>query len=95
MNMKDINKKVNDLNGIMTLVKILVTLVTTLWIIFGYLQGQKFIMDKILQNTLKNTITNENLTMEERLDACDIYLDNGYNSATEKKCKVLYNNYGE
>ena len=93
MDLKNLNKKVDEYSGIVNLVKILVPIITTLWIIFGYLHNQGYIMDRILQNTLKNTITNENLTLEERLDACDVYLEKGYNSATEKKCKKLYNKY--
>lgn len=41
------------------------------------------------QMTLKNTIWNEKLPIEERLDACDIYLGLGYNSYTKKECEVI------
>ena len=93
MDIKRINKKVTEYNGIMNLLLSFISIATTLWIVFGYLHNQGDVMDKILQNTLKNTITNENLVMEERLNACDIYIEKGYNSATEKKCKKLYDEY--
>ena len=86
-------KRLDKYNSLITLLTGLSTIVVALWIVFGYLSAQSIMMDKILQNTLKNTITNEELSIEERLDACDVYLEKGYNSATQKKCKKLYDEY--
>lgn len=43
------------------------------------------------QMTLKNTIWNEDIPIEDRTTACDIYLDAGYNSLTKKKCESIIN----
>ena len=83
-------KRLDKYNSIITLLTGLATVLVSLWIVFGYLHNQSAIMDKILQNTLKNTITNENLTVEERLGACDVYIEQGFNSATKLKCERLY-----
>ncbi len=41
------------------------------------------------QMTLKNTIWNENIPIQERVAACDTYLSLGYNSYTKKECEII------
>lgn len=41
------------------------------------------------QMTLKNTIWNENIPIQERVAACDVYLGLGYNSYTKKECEII------
>lgn len=41
------------------------------------------------QMTLKNTIWNDNIPMEDRTTACDLYLKKGYNSYTKKYCEKI------
>lgn len=41
------------------------------------------------QMTLKNTIWNEEIPIEDRALACDKYLSLGYNSYTKKKCEKI------
>lgn len=43
------------------------------------------------QMTLKNTIWNDDIPIEDRTTACDIYLAAGYNSLTKKKCESIIN----
>lgn len=41
------------------------------------------------QMTLRNTIWNDSIPVEDRMSACDLYLSLGYNSYTKKKCEVI------
>lgn len=78
------------LGDYMALLNMFVSIIVGAWLVFGYLHGQKELIDAIHENTLRNTITNEALGVGERLNACDTYLDSGYNSTTKIKCERLY-----
>lgn len=39
--------------------------------------------------SLKNTIWNNNIPLEDRITSCDAYLSLGYNSYTKKYCQRL------
>lgn len=43
------------------------------------------------QMTLRNTIWNDSIPVEDRAGACDLYLSLGYNSYTKKKCEQILN----
>lgn len=43
------------------------------------------------QMTLRNTIWNDSIPVEDRASACDLYLSLGYNSYTKKKCEQILN----
>ena len=91
---KKLNKKIQEYSGLASLITLTISIVMSLWIVFGYLTGFKTMLVNVHRNTLKNTITNENLAIEERLAACDVYVASDYNSATRKKCDIIYKNYG-
>ncbi len=52
----------------------------------------KIIATENRQMSLKNTIWNENIPIEDRAAACDIYLSLNYNSYTKKKCELILEN---
>ncbi len=41
------------------------------------------------QLSLRNTIWNDNIPVEDRALACDTYISLGYNSYTKKKCEQI------
>lgn len=90
---KRLNNILKEYNGLLSLLIAIISLLTTVWMIYGYLYGMREMLVTVQKNTLKNTITNSELSMEERLNACDVYIDLGYNSATSKKCYSLYEDY--
>jgi len=53
------------------------------------LEDIKLIATNNQQMTLKNTIWNDDIPLEDRTSACDIYLSAGYNSLTKKKCEKI------
>lgn len=67
-----------------------------LWAIFSfyqsYLDNTEEIKDTLKttqQMSLKSVIWNDNIPLTERASACDVYLNNGYNSLTKKHCEVI------
>lgn len=53
------------------------------------LENIRIIATNNQQMTLKNAIWNEDIPIEDRTSACDIYLSAGYNSLTKKKCESI------
>lgn len=67
-----------------------------LWSIFSFYQTYKDNNEELKdtlkttqQMSLKSVIWNDNIPLAERTSACDVYLNNGYNSLTKKHCEVI------
>lgn len=66
-----------------------ITILGSLWTIFGVYDRLNDNLKIIQKSTLRNTIWNENIPMHDRLESCDSYLALGYNSETKKYCNKL------
>lgn len=66
-----------------------ITILGSLWMIFGVYDRLNDNLIIIQKSTLRNTIWNENIPMHDRLESCDSYLALGYNSETKKYCNKL------
>ena len=66
-----------------------ITILGSLWMIFGVYDRLNDNLKIIQRSTLRNTIWNENIPMHDRLESCDSYLALGYNSETKKYCNKL------
>lgn len=66
-----------------------ITILGSLWMIFGVYDRLNDNLKIIQKSTLRNTIWNENIPMHDRLESCDSYLALGYNSETKKYCNKL------
>lgn len=66
-----------------------ITILGSLWMIFGVYDRLNDNLKVIQKSTLRNTIWNENIPMHDRLESCDNYLALGYNSETKKYCNKL------
>lgn len=66
-----------------------ITILGSLWMIFGVYDRLNDNLKVIQKSTLRNTIWNENIPMHDRLESCDSYLKLGYNSETKKYCNKL------
>ncbi len=66
-----------------------ITILGSLWMIFGVYDRLNDNLKVIQKSTLRNTIWNENIPMHDRLESCDSYLALGYNSETKKYCNKL------
>ena len=66
-----------------------ITILGSLWMIFGVYDRLNDNLKVIQKSTLRNTIWNENIPMHDRLESCDSYLALGYNSETKKFCNKL------
>ena len=66
-----------------------ITILGSLWMIFGVYDRLNDNLKVIKKSTLRNTIWNENIPMHDRLESCDSYLKLGYNSETTKYCNKL------
>lgn len=66
-----------------------ITILGSLWMIFGVYDRFNDNLKIIQRSTLRNTIWNENIPMHDRLESCDSYLALGYNSETKKYCNKL------
>ena len=66
-----------------------ITILGSLWMIFGVYDRLNDNLKVIQKSTLRNTIWNETVPMHDRLESCDSYLKLGYNSETKKYCKKL------
>lgn len=82
-------KIVENLKGWQFLIGILITLIGSLWALFGFVYSFNANLKVIQKSTLRNTIWNENIPMHDRLESCDSYLKLGYNSETKKFCNKL------
>lgn len=69
-----------------------ITIIGSLWMIFGVYDRLNDNLKIIQKSTLRNTIWNENIPMHDRLESCDSYLALGYNSETKKYCNKLLEN---
>ena len=69
-----------------------ITILGSLWMIFGVYDRLNDNLKVIQKSTLRNTIWNENIPMHDRLESCDSYLALGYNSETKKYCNKLLEN---
>lgn len=69
-----------------------ITILGSLWMIFGVYDRLNDNLKIIQKSTLRNTIWNENIPMHDRLESCDSYLALGYNSETKKYCNKLLEN---
>lgn len=67
----------------------IITILGSLWMIFGVYDRLNDNLKVIQKSTLRNTIWNENIPMHDRLESCDNYLALGYNSETKKYCNKL------
>lgn len=66
-----------------------ITILGSLWMIFGVYDRLNDNLKVIQKSTLRNTIWNETVPMHDRLESCDSYLKLGYNSETKKYCNKL------
>ena len=66
-----------------------ITIIGSLWMIFGVYDRLNDNLKVIQKSTLRNTIWNETVPMHDRLESCDSYLKLGYNSETKKYCNKL------
>ena len=66
-----------------------ITILGSLWMIFGVYDRVNDNLKVIQKSTLRNTIWNGNRPMHDRLESCDSYLALGYNSETKKYCNKL------
>ena len=66
-----------------------ITILGSLWMIFGVYDRLNDNLKVIQKSTLRNTIWNGNIPMHDRLESCDSYLALGYNSETKKYCNKL------
>lgn len=75
---------------------LLVFFIGLIWTIFN--EYDKFLdkNDELLetlqttqQMALKSVIWNDNIPYPERMSACDVYLEAGYNSLTKKHCSEI------
>lgn len=71
-------------------------LISILWAVFIKYQGFLDKYEELIktnqttqQMALKSVIWNEEIPEIERISACDIYLNSGYNSATKKHCETI------
>lgn len=72
------------------------TIITCIWFVFGmynsYTESHEAMqqeMNTIRKMVLRDTIWNYHIPMHDRLEACDEYLDAGYNSETKIYCEKL------
>ncbi len=69
-----------------------ITIIGSLWMIFGVYDRLNDNLKVIQKSSLRNTIWNENIPMHDRIESCDSYLALGYNSETKKYCNKLLEN---
>ena len=71
------------------LVGILITFIGAIWCVFFVYSNFMTELKLIQKMTLRNTIWNESIPMHDRLEACDHYIELGFNSETKKYCNEL------
>jgi hypothetical protein len=75
---------------------LIVGILAIIWSIFSQYQTLKDRDEELVQTlkttqqmALKSVIWNDAIPLGERAAACDVYLNNGYNSLTKKECEVI------
>lgn len=79
-------KKLNDLASTVSALGVILSLLLA---VNFYVNDWRYVQ----QNSLKAIIYNSEVELIDRVHACDIYLDKGFNSATGAKCKVVVKDY--
>ena len=86
-------KKISKLKDYWWLLTILGTIITGIWgVSWGFKERNDEILETLKttqQMALKSVIWNENIPLDERASACDVYLSAGYNSFTKKECEII------
>lgn len=99
--MKNIVDKIKNIDYLVKYaLAFLVGIVSSTWFVFSTYNNFNTKLDKIheeimttKQMALKSIIWSEEIKIEERAKACDIYLSSGYNSYTKKKCEKILNDF--
>lgn len=83
-------------------VSILIIIITNTWKLSKYHEKIDNAYNEILvtiktneQMSLKSIIWNDSIPISDRLSACDIYIQKGYNSVTKKHCEIALANYSD
>lgn len=93
MTVNTLIKKIQSSWKIITaIVAIIVAIATTYHSVMKKYESIMETLKTTQQMSLKSVIWNEDIPMQERMSACDVYLNAGYNSMTKKKCETILNN---
>lgn len=71
------------------LIGLIISIIVAIWAVFVLFNNFMKELELIQQMTLKNTIWNDNIPLNDRIESCDRYLKLGFNSKTKKYCEVL------
>lgn len=82
---KFINKLETYKKGLMIIVGIISVIIA----VYKVIENNNTQLSLIQKTTLRTMIWTEDIPMHDRLEACDSYLDLGYNSETKKYCEKL------
>ena len=82
---KIINKLETYKKGLMIIVGIISVIIA----VYKVIENNNTQLSLIQKTTLRTMIWTEDIPMHDRLEACDSYLDLGYNSETKKYCEKL------
>lgn len=82
---KFINKLETYKKGLMILVGIISVIIT----VYKVIENNNKQLSLIQKTTLRTMIWTEDIPMHDRLEACDSYLNLGYNSETKRYCEKL------
>ena len=82
---KFINKLETYKKGLMIIVGIISVIIA----VYKVIENNNRQLSLIQKTTLRTMIWTEDIPMHDRLEACDSYLNLGYNSETKKYCEKL------
>ena len=100
--MENFFKKLEVINNhwklIVAISAIVITIFSGVWSIYSkydkLIEKQEAILERLnttQQMALKSVIWNESVPLAERASVCDVYLKEGYNSLTKKRCEKIFN----